>query len=93
MRNYWYPNKNAQYMTVAEIRDAKEQDLVRDRDATFGTLDDTTNGKKEKTEGPAADIAIALLSVGSQLSLYSSLLSLYSPSGLRKCSAGCYQVA
>ena len=65
MRNIWYPNKNARYMTQAEIKDAKQQEVVRERDHFFG-VDAEKKGLKKRTilAPTVADMSAALLSVG-----------------------------
>ena len=68
MRNVWYPSKNAQYMTQAEIKQAKQQDIVRERDMFFGR-DSGKKGLKRREKPPIDDISITVLSV-SWRSLY-----------------------
>lgn len=64
MRNLWYPNKNAQYMTQAEVKEAKQLDVIRDRDPFFASEVKTKGIKKRMSDAPQVDISIAMLSVG-----------------------------
>ena len=61
MRNIWFPSKHAKYMTQSEIKVAKEQDIIRARDFSFGK--DVDKGGRMKQEIVKPDISIALLSV------------------------------
>ena len=53
-------------MTQAEIKDAKEQEAVRERDHFFGVDAEKKGLKRRTTTAPmvAADMSAALLSVG-----------------------------
>ena len=62
MRNVWYPNKNARYMTLAEIKIAKQEDLIRERDLLFGKEVDQKSSAKRR-QAPQVDISVTQLPV------------------------------
>ena len=64
MRNIWYPQQKAEYMTESKLRELNKKDLVIERDYTFGIEQPE---RSDDIEGMGAssvvDVDVKLLSV------------------------------
>ena len=62
MRNIWYPQSRAEYMTQSQLRNAKH--LSKERDYTFGLRGGDPQASRAQQARPA-DVRLELLSVRS----------------------------
>ena len=64
MRNIWYPQQMAEYMTQPKLREFNKRDLVIERDYTFGIEQPERSDDIEGFGAPGVvDVDIKLLSV------------------------------
>ena len=60
MRNIWYPQQMAEYMTESQLKEVPE--LIAERDFTFGMAKE--RGEDEAEEEEMVDVQMKLLAVG-----------------------------
>ena len=61
MRNMYYPQRKAEYVTQAQIRTMHQKDLVIERDFAFGL--DKSNEESQKEDVKAPEVKLALMTV------------------------------
>ena len=64
MRNIWYPNQKAEYMTESKLQQLNKKDLVIERDYLFG-IEQPDQGDDNEGVGAASvvDVEMKLLPV------------------------------
>lgn len=65
MRNIWYPQQMAEYMTQSQLQ--ASPGIVAERDFTFGIEQPESGTEEEKEEEEMVDVRMKLLEVGSRL--------------------------
>lgn len=64
MRNIWYPQQKAEYMTEPRLRELNRQDLVIERDYAFGMEQPKDeSAPEEAAEQKLVDVEMKLLPV------------------------------
>lgn len=64
MRNIWYPQQMAEYMTQSQLQ--ASPGIVAERDFTFGIEQPESGTEEEKEEEEMVDVRMKLLEVGSR---------------------------
>lgn len=73
MRNDWYPNRMAEYVTLKQLRETGVEDAVKERDSTFGVeehqVQQTSTPEEyfEEEDEEAISVDMALLSVSDHI--------------------------